>query len=321
MQRHLSGFEGVGQFTHVDVRRAGRRAALVEVFVELQALHRFVGVDEAFHVVGLVGVLVLEAVVVEDVRHAHRDAFRAALGVDRRAVDFFAVDLAALEELGDLLQLVIGRGRAEIPAVLVLEFLLQLGTIEPVLAVGPADDVAHRRKRPIVRRVLRPLGIADDGRRHEVVHRDAVLVEEVVQLDVVAVLRRAADPLAVADDEIAERAVRIELVQEAIGIARPWHELELHGGAGLSGEVLGELHQGVRRVPCGPAERQLAGLCGARCGAGNKRRRCHGKRTTMQCLHNHHPPSVFMRRPARMPPAANAAIPTSTREPMFSCFV
>ncbi|WP_176422306.1 hypothetical protein [Bradyrhizobium sp. 2S1] len=39
---------------------------------------------------------------------AHRDAFRAALGEDVGAIDLLAVDLAALEELGDLLQLVIG---------------------------------------------------------------------------------------------------------------------------------------------------------------------------------------------------------------------
>ena len=45
--------------------------------------------------------------------------------------------------------------------------------------------------------------IPDDGRGQECVHRDLVLVEEVVELDVLPVLRRAADPLAVADDQVA----------------------------------------------------------------------------------------------------------------------
>ena len=106
LQRHLAGFVGVDVLGHVPVRRARRRAALVEVLVELQPLDRLRRVDEALHVIGLVRVLVLEALVVEDVGHAHGDALRAALGVDRRAVDLLAVDLAALEELGDVLQLV-----------------------------------------------------------------------------------------------------------------------------------------------------------------------------------------------------------------------
>ena len=260
VHRHLAGFEGVDALAHVAVGRAGRRAAIVERLVEFEPFDGLVGVDEAFHLVRLVGVFVFEAEAVEHVHGAHGDAFRAALGVDRGAVDGLAVDLALLEELGDLLQLVEGGRRGQIPAVLLLEFLLQLGLGEPVLAVGPADDVAHGRQRPVVRRVLRPFRIADDGRRHEVIHRDAFLGEEVVELDVVAVLGRAADPLAVADDQVAQLALGIQLVEEAVGIVGPRHELELHADAGFLGEVLGQFDQRVGRVPCGPAQRQIFGL-------------------------------------------------------------
>ena len=176
--------------------------------------------------------LVLEAVIVEHVGHAHGDAFRAALGEDVGAVDLLAVDLAALEELGDLLQLVIGLRRRQVAAVLLLELGLDLRPREPVLAVGPADGVGHRRQRPVVRRVLRPFRVAEHGRRDEVVHRDVLFGEEVVELDVPMILRRAADPLAVADDQVAQLAVRIELVEEAVGIARPGDELVFHLDAG-----------------------------------------------------------------------------------------
>ena len=85
------------------------------------------------------------------------------------------------------------------------------------------------------------------------------------------VLRRAADPLAVADDQVAQLAVGIELVEEAVGIARPWDELVLHLDAGL-GEVLAKLDQRVGRVPGRPAQSKLLAL---------RRRRLAGK--SRQC--------------------------------------
>ena len=287
VHRHLSGFEGVDALAHVAVGRTGRGAAVVEGLVEFEPLHRAFGIHEAFHLVGLVGVLVFEAEAVEHVHGAHGDAFRAALGVDRGAIDGLAVDLALLEEFGDLLELVERRGRGEIPAVLFLEFLLQFGPLEPVLAVGPADDVAHGRQRPVVRRVLRPFGIADDRRRHEVIHGDAFLGEEVVQLDVVAVLGRAADPLAVADDQVAQLALGVELVEEAVGVVGPRHELELHVDAGFGGEVLGKFDKRVRRIPGGPAQGQILGLRDVRDGGRREQRRGQPKRSfsiSISCL-------------------------------------
>jgi hypothetical protein len=225
-------------------------------------------VDEPFHLVRFRRVLVLEAVGVQGVRHAHGDAFGAALGVDVGAVDLLAVDLAALEELGHLQELLPRLRRGEIAAVLALELLLQLGLGEPVLAVGEADRVAHGRQRPVVRRVLGPLRIAGDRRLDEVAHLDAVLAEEIVQLHVVAVLGRAADPLAVADDQVAQLALGIELVEEPVGVARPRHELELHVDAALGREVLRQLDQRVGRIPRGPAQRQILRL--RRDGAGGE---------------------------------------------------
>ena len=147
--------------------------------------------------------------------------------------------------------------------VFLLEVGLDLGSREPVLAIGPADRIAHRRQGPVVRRVLRPLRITDHRRRHEIVHRDSFLLEEIIQLDVVAVLGGAADPLAVADDEIAQLALGIEFVEEAIGIARPRDELVFHLDASLGGEVLAELHQGVGGIPGRPTQGQLFGLGGS----------------------------------------------------------
>jgi hypothetical protein len=75
-----------------------------------------------------------------------------------------------------------------------------------------------------------------------------------------AVLRGAADPLAVANDEIAQLALRVELVQKAVGVARPGNELEFHVDAGLGGEVLRQLDQRVGRIPRRPAQRQVLGV-------------------------------------------------------------
>ncbi len=205
----------------------------------------------------ILGVLVLEAPGVERRGHAHGDALGAALGVDRDAVDGLAVDLAPLEELGDVHELVPVLGHAELAAVLGLERVADLRACEPVLAVDPAERVAHRRQCPVIGRALRPGRIGVDRGRQKVVHRDAVGFEEIVQLDVVAVGGAAADPLAVADHQITELAARVELVDETVGEVGPRHELELHLDAGLGGEVLGQLGQRVGRVPRRPAQRDL----------------------------------------------------------------
>jgi hypothetical protein len=214
-------------------------------------------VHDAVHVVGVLRIVVLEAPGIERRGDAHGDAFGSAFGEDRGAVDLLAVDVAALEEFGHFFELVPGLRRGEVAVVLLLELGLDLGLGEPVLAIDPAQGVAHGRQRPIIRRPLRPGRIGVDGGGQEIVHADLLLLEEVVQLDVVAVLGRAADPLAVADDQVAEFAVGIQLVQHAVGEVRPGHEFELHVDAGLRGEVLGKFDQGVGRVPGGPAQGDL----------------------------------------------------------------
>src|SRR5205807_2391980 len=97
-------------------------------------------------------------------------------------------------------------------------------------------------------------------RRHEIVHRDSFLGEEIVEFDVVTVLGGTADPLAVTDNDVAKLTLRIELVEEAIGIARPRNELVLHLNSGFGGEVFRKLHQGIGRIPRRPTQRQLFGL-------------------------------------------------------------
>ncbi len=155
-------------------------------------------------------------------------------------------------------------GHAEVAAVLGLERLLDLGAREPVLAVDPGQRVAHRRQRPVLGLTLGPSRVVVDRRRQEIIHRDALRVEEVVELDVVAVLGAGAEPLAVADHQVAELAARVELVEEAVGEVGPGHELEVHLDAARGGEVLGQLGQRVGRVPGRPAQRQrfILGLGG-----------------------------------------------------------
>ncbi len=53
-----------------------------------------------------------------------------------------------------------------------------------------------------------------------------------------AILCRAADPLAVADHQVAQFAAGICLVEHSIREVRPWHEFEAHVVAGLRLEVL-----------------------------------------------------------------------------------
>jgi hypothetical protein len=86
----------------------------------------------------------------------------------------------------------------------------------------------------------------------------------------------AADPLAVADDQIAELAVGIELVEETIGVARPRDELVFHFDSSFFGEILAELDKGVGRIPCRPAQCELLVL---RCRRliGDSRQRDAGK--------------------------------------------
>src|ERR1700761_5373291 len=94
--------------------------------------------------------------------------------------------------------------------------------------------------------------------------------EEVVELDVPVVFRRAADPLTVADDQIAKLAVRIQLVEKAVGIARPRDELVFHLNAGFFGKILAKLDKGIGGIPCRPAQRELFALRSSRT-AGNNR--------------------------------------------------
>ena len=191
--------------------------------------------------VRILRIVVLESVGVEHVGHPHRDPFRAALREYVGAIDLLAVDFATLEEFGDLLEIGPGLRCLEFTVVLLLELGAQLGLGEPVFAVGPAERVAHRRQGPVVGRVLGPFRIAQHRGRHEVAHLDAFLVEEIVELDVVPVLGGAPDPLAVADQQIAQLALGVQLVDETVGKAGPGHELELHCNAGLGGEILRQL--------------------------------------------------------------------------------
>ena len=57
---------------------------------------------------------------------------------------------------------------------------------------------------------------------------DAVGLEEVVELHVVAGLGAQADPLAVADHQVAELPARVQLVEHPVGEVGPGHELEIH---------------------------------------------------------------------------------------------
>ena len=69
----------------------------------------------------------------------------------------------------------------------------------------------------------------------------------------------AADPLAVADQQIAKFAARIQFVQHTVGEIRPRDELKAHAVPGLFFEFLTQFNQCVGRVPCGPAQRQVFG--------------------------------------------------------------
>ena len=75
-----------------------------------------------------------------------------------------------------------------------------------------------------------------------------------------AVFRAAADPLAVADQQIAEFAAGVQLVEHAVGEVRPGHEFEIHGVAVFGLEFLRQLDKRVGRIPGRPAQRQLIGL-------------------------------------------------------------
>ncbi|MCY1299509.1 hypothetical protein D9M70_490380 [compost metagenome] len=95
--------------------------------------------------------MILEAEAIEHVHRTHGDAFGSALGIDRSTIDRLSVDLPFLEEFGDVLEFGKGLRHGKVATVLALEFRLQLGAGEPVLAVAPADDVAECRQRPVVR--------------------------------------------------------------------------------------------------------------------------------------------------------------------------
>src|SRR6266478_9562920 len=123
LHRHLTGLEGVEPLGHVGIAHAWRGAALVKRLIEFQSLDRVGRVDEALHLIGFLRIVVLEAPIVERVGHAHRDAFRAALGVNVSPVNLLAVDLSSLKEFGDPLESIAGLWRAEGALV----FLLEIG--------------------------------------------------------------------------------------------------------------------------------------------------------------------------------------------------
>ena len=228
------------------------------------------------------GILVLETKRIECVGDTHRDAFRAALREDVRTVHLLAIDFTALEKLTNLLEFGVGLGRREIAIVLLLECRLDFRLGEPILAIGPSNGIRHCRQGPVVRRALWPFRIAGNRGLHEIVHRDFLFGEEVVELHVVAILRRTSDPLTVANDQVAQLAARVELIEKAIGVARPRDELVLHLDAGLLGEILAQFHERVCRIPGRPAQRQLLAL-GRRLGSAEHPQRCsrqHHRRGT-----------------------------------------
>src|SRR3990167_6625704 len=141
----------------------------------------------------------------------------------------------------------------QVAAIFRLVFLLQVGTGEPVLAIGPRHRVAHRRQGPVVFRSFRPGRIPFDRGVHEVGHLDIALGKEVGQLDIVPFGGRGADPLAVADQNVAQLAVRVQLVEQPVGVIRPRHEFEFHLHPALGAEVLRQFDQRIGRVPCRPA--------------------------------------------------------------------
>src|SRR5689334_7332280 len=89
--------------------------------------------------------------------------------------------------------------------------------------------------------------------------------------------------------------MRIEFVQEAIGVIGPRHEFELHTDTRFGGEVLRQFDQCVGGVPCGPAQRNGLSLRvrgrGARADTerGGDCRACHYKR--LRSFHYTFPPS------------------------------
>src|SRR5258707_5184248 len=93
-----------------------------QLLIDVQAFGGALGVDDARHLVWLLGVHIVEAIIVHRVGGAHRDAFRASLAEDVRAIDFLAVDLLAGEEFRDFNQLVPGLGRFEFAIVFRFEF-------------------------------------------------------------------------------------------------------------------------------------------------------------------------------------------------------
>ncbi len=104
LQRDLTRLIGVDPLAHIAVGGTGRRAAIVKRLVELQPRDGAGGIDEARHIIGLFRVVIFEAEGIHHIHGAHGDALGPPLGVDRGAVDGLAVDLAALEEFGDVLE-------------------------------------------------------------------------------------------------------------------------------------------------------------------------------------------------------------------------
>ena len=86
------------------------------------------------------------AEVIQERLKAHDERVVPAPGEQRDAV---ALLFGAVEELGDVFELVPGVGHREIALVLRLERGLLLGILEPVLAVGKADRVGLAGRREV----------------------------------------------------------------------------------------------------------------------------------------------------------------------------
>ena len=219
------------------------------------------------------------------------------LGVERDAVLVLG---RPGEELGDVEELLVVLRHAEVVAILGLEVGHLGRVLEPVLAIGPAVGVALERDRPVLAAVLR---VVLQRRRHERLV-DAIVGDELGQVDIVAAFGGRAQPLAVADDHVVGVALGVEL-GEGLGLEiAPRRRFDGDRDAGLGGVLVDQFLQVVRRIPFGPEDRQfLRNTLPFR----GKR---HRKPASMPFVSVAHvlPPLVLISRPFQ-----RAAFPTSLR--------
>jgi hypothetical protein len=97
--------------------------------------------------------------------------------------------------------------------------------------------------------------VFDRRRRHHVIQ--LVLVEEIGEVDVVALGRTGTEPLRVADNHVVGIAVRVEF-REGFGLeVRPRRRLHRDFHAGLRRVVVDKLLQVVGRIPFSPEDCQF----------------------------------------------------------------